>query len=160
MSTTKLSYLRCSERMRQTLAIPSLESTDEFVRVMLDLFDQHQVFCFHGDLGAGKTTYIKLLCDALGVEDAMSSPSFAIVNEYETESKRICHFDLYRLKTPDELLDIGWEDYLETADLLLIEWPEQGGSYIPDDAFHIYITYDLHSESRQLTLTDQLLTHV
>lgn len=146
--------------MRQTLTISNLQDTDTLVQAMLSLFEHHQVFCFHGELGAGKTTYIKRLSEALGVEDAMSSPSFAIVNEYRAADMRICHFDLYRLKTPDELLDIGWEDYLESADLLFIEWPEQGGAYIPEDAIHVYINHDLDTDARQVILTDQSLTHV
>lgn len=146
--------------MRQTLSITSLSSTDVFRETMLELFKSHQVFCFHGELGAGKTTYIKLLSQSLGVEGEMSSPSFAIVNEYLAIDLRICHFDLYRLKSPEELLDLGWQDYLDTANLLFIEWPEQGGDYIPDDAVHVYIEHDLQSDERKVTITDQPLTHV
>ncbi len=118
------------------------------------LIPAYQVFCFHGDLGAGKTTYIKQIVKDLGVEEGTSSPSFSIVNEYVTAGGNpIFHFDLYRLKQERELIDIGWEDYLNSNAPIFVEWPEMAASYIPDDAIHIFITDNL--PTRTLLITDE-----
>lgn len=85
--------------------------------------DQH-VFLFDAPMGAGKTTFIKSLCQYLGVIDTMSSPTYSIVNEYHTDSKlKIFHFDLYRLKSAEELFELGFEEYIESDNYLFIEWP-------------------------------------
>ena len=118
------------------------------------LIPQFQVFCFHGDLGAGKTTYIKKIVKDLGVEEGTSSPSFSIVNEYVTKNgEAIYHFDLYRLKRAEELLDIGWEDYLNSNSPIFVEWPEMAIQFIPKDAIHIFITD--HLPNRTLLITDE-----
>jgi tRNA threonylcarbamoyladenosine biosynthesis protein TsaE len=123
----------------------------EAIRTLIPVF---QIFCFHGDLGAGKTTYIKQIVKDLGVTEGTSSPSFAIVNEYAAlGGKPIYHFDLYRLRKPEELLDIGWEDYLNSNAPIFIEWPEMAEAYIPDDAIHIFITDNL--PSRTILITDK-----
>ncbi len=86
---------------------------------------QERVFLFGAPMGAGKTTFIKALCARLGVKDTMSSPTYSVVNEYATDDhQRIYHFDLYRLKTTLELLDIGFEEYLASGNYLFIEWPD------------------------------------
>lgn len=84
-----------------------------------------KIICFQGDLGAGKTTLIKALCKALGSNDDVTSPSFSIVNEYESTSGQIFHFDFYRIETIDEVYDLGFEDYLNQDAWLFIEWPER-----------------------------------
>ena len=114
----------------------------------------HPVICFHGELGAGKTTFIKSICEGLGVTDSLSSPSFSIVNEYaDRDGAALYHFDLYRLKQPEELLDIGWEDYLNSGRPLFIEWPELGDPYIPEDAVHIHVAVNESNDERTLTLS-------
>ena len=102
---------------------------------LLAFAGQERVFLFEAPMGAGKTTFIKVLCTRLGVQDTMSSPTYAVVNEYATgDHQRVYHFDLYRLKSTAELLDIGFEEYLESGNYLFIEWPELAmpliGSYV------------------------------
>lgn len=113
---------------------------------------EHGAVLFYGEMGAGKTTLIKALCKALDVVDEVSSPTYALVNEYKTRSGRtVYHFDLYRLNEPEEALDIGFEEYLADDALSLIEWPERLGPYRPDAAFRVDVEDLL--EYRQLTLS-------
>lgn len=100
------------------------------------------VFAFHGNMGAGKTTFIKAICEELGVEDVINSPTFAIINEYRTSvsAELIYHFDFYRINTPGEAEDIGVEDYFYSGALCFIEWPEKIGELLPHDAVHVSVT--------------------
>ncbi len=101
------------------------------------------VFAFYGDMGAGKTTFIKALCEALGVEETVTSPTFAIINEYRgREGKSIYHFDFYRINRLEEVFDFGYEDYFYSGNLCLIEWPQLVESILPQDAVNVYITRD------------------
>jgi len=94
---------------------------------------QHPVVLLFGSMGAGKTTLIKALCKVLLVEDEVSSPTYSLVNEYETEAgETIYHFDLYRLNSPEEALDFGVEEYLESGNMCLIEWPEKIVDFLPE----------------------------
>lgn len=141
--------------MKLTLTVSSPADAHLVSEALIPLFSTHQVFCFHGELGAGKTTYIKEICAKMGVESGTSSPSFSIVNEYHTNRDEVLyHFDLYRLKTPTELLDIGWEDYLNSNRTLLIEWPEMAEHLMPEDAVHIHIEQP-GGQERHLIITDQ-----
>ncbi len=135
-----------------TLTISNPEDSRVLVEAIIPLIGKYQVFCFKGELGAGKTTYIKALCQALGVKSATSSPSFSIVNEYERDNHgTIFHFDLYRLSKPDELVDIGWFDYLNSEHPLFIEWPEMAQNLIPSDAVTVEISQN-SNDSRSITL--------
>jgi tRNA threonylcarbamoyladenosine biosynthesis protein TsaE len=102
-----------------------------------------RVFAFHGDIGAGKTTFIHALCDVRGVEDVISSPTFSIINEYlfsENEiEKKIYHIDLYRLKDEEEAKLAGVEDCLYSDNICLVEWPEKSPHLFPDDTLHVFI---------------------
>ncbi|HET6991292.1 MAG TPA: tRNA (adenosine(37)-N6)-threonylcarbamoyltransferase complex ATPase subunit type 1 TsaE, partial [Bacteroidia bacterium] len=114
-----------------------IESEDHLVEVsqkLLEFFPEKRIFAFHGELGAGKTTFIKALCVELGVKDTMSSPSFSLVNEYhDGKENPVYHFDLYRLKSPEEALDIGMEEYLYSGNYCFVEWPERAPEILPEE---------------------------
>jgi tRNA threonylcarbamoyladenosine biosynthesis protein TsaE len=100
-----------------------------------------KIILFYGEMGAGKTTFIKQICKKLGVADTISSPTFSIVNEYLTSSGEIVyHFDFYRLNNESEALDIGVEEYFYSGNLCLIEWPEKINSLLPDNAIKVYLS--------------------
>lgn len=99
-----------------------------------------RVFLFEAEMGAGKTTFIKQLCSQLGSKDSFSSPTYSIVNEYTYPQGKIYHFDLYRLNTSEELLDIGFEEYIDSGNYCFIEWPEKSKVFLPPDYLRITIT--------------------
>jgi tRNA threonylcarbamoyladenosine biosynthesis protein TsaE len=111
------------------------EAAREFVSQMGDA----TIFAFYGKMGAGKTTFIKAVCEALGVDDVVTSPTFAIVNEYATSTKPLYHFDFYRIKKLSEVYDMGYEDYFYSGCYCFIEWPELIEEVLPDDAVRISI---------------------
>jgi tRNA threonylcarbamoyladenosine biosynthesis protein TsaE len=90
-----------------------------------------RIFLFYGDMGAGKTTFIKSLCKHLGVAEPATSPTFSIVNEYDGQAARIFHFDFYRLKNESEALDLGYEEYFYSGNYCFIEWPEKIAGLLP-----------------------------
>jgi tRNA threonylcarbamoyladenosine biosynthesis protein TsaE len=110
----------------------------------------------YGELGAGKTQFIKGICKNLGVKQVVNSPTFIIVNEYSSEKiDRIYHFDLYRIKTLNELYDIGFDDYLNGSGLILIEWPELIETILPVSAKKVYVTNKDENENvREITYSD------
>lgn len=111
-------------------------SAKEFVTAMGD----RKVFAFYGKMGAGKTTFIKAVCEELGVEDVINSPTFAIVNEYvDGKGEPVYHFDFYRIKNLQEVLDIGYEDYVYSGHVCFMEWPELIENLLPDDAVKVTI---------------------
>ena len=124
-----------------TLTIHSVESLPEVAAEFLRLAEGKRIFAFHGSMGAGKTTFTKALCDCLGVCDTVNSPTFAIVNEYADTAGDVVayHFDFYRIKKEDEVLDIGFEDYVNSGNVCFMEWPELIGSYLPDETVKVYI---------------------
>lgn len=126
--------------MLATLTLRKASEATDIARLILQSHAERRVFALHGDLGAGKTTLIKALCEALGVADATSSPSFAIVNEYRMADDRpVYHFDLYRLRDSRELLDIGFEEYLDSGAYCFIEWPELADELLPREVLHLTI---------------------
>jgi len=100
-----------------------------------------KVFAFYGKMGAGKTTFIKAICEELGVKEVITSPTFAIVNEYTTEpdGESIFHFDFYRIKKLEEVYDMGYEDYFYSGALCFLEWPELIDDLLPEDAVKVTI---------------------
>lgn len=131
--------------------VASLADIDAAAQKFLELMGDETVYAFHGEMGVGKTTFISALARALGVDaEEANSPSFAIVNEYrsETTAELIYHFDLYRLETMEEILDIGFEDYLDCGALCLIEWPEKVEDILPNDTVDVTIRLnDDHSRT-------------
>ena len=109
-----------------TITIKDLDHIEEAAREFIGQMGDDTLFAFYGKMGAGKTTFIKALCKLLGVEDEVNSPTFAIINEYrsETTAELIYHFDFYRIKKLEEVYDLGYEDYFYSGALCFIEWPE------------------------------------
>ncbi len=143
--------------MKQTVIhAPSLESLPEAAKQFMAEMGDDTVFAFYGEMGAGKTTFISALARELGVEeDVANSPSFAIINEYRssTTAELIYHFDLYRLESLDEALEIGVEDYFDSGALCLLEWPERIADILPDDTVRVDITVDPNTDARTITIT-------
>ena len=121
------------------ISIQHLEDIREAARQFIDAMGEHTVFAFYGKMGAGKTTFIKAICEELGVSDVITSPTFAIVNEYTAEDGPIYHFDFYRIKKLEEVYDMGFEDYFYSGALCLIEWPELIEEVLPEDAVKVSI---------------------
>lgn len=117
----------------------TLSVLDEVARDILASLYNRKVVLFYGEMGSGKTTLIKEMCRQLGVTGSMSSPTFGLVNEYEAEKGKIYHFDLYRVKSLEECLDIGMEEYLYSGDYCFIEWPDIAMRILPADAAKIFI---------------------
>ena len=121
------------------IKIQDLSQIREAAREFISQIGEHTVFAFYGKMGAGKTTFIKAVCEELGVEDVITSPTFAIVNEYSLPSSRLYHFDFYRIKKIEEVYDMGYEDYFYSGSLCFIEWPELIEELLPDDAVRVTI---------------------
>ena len=129
----------------------SIEEIDEVIKSVLDA-NPNKVILFNGEMGVGKTTFIKTLCKALGVREATSSPTFSLVNEYETnDGNAIYHFDVYRLKNENEAYDMGMDEYLYSGAWNFIEWAEKIPSLIPDHYSVIDLT-KLANGKRRLVL--------
>jgi tRNA threonylcarbamoyladenosine biosynthesis protein TsaE len=118
---------------------------------ILSFADANRHFLFYGEMGAGKTTLIKSLCEKLGVTDAVTSPTFSIVNEYQGHNSPVYHFDFYRLKDQTEALDMGYEDYFFSGNYCFIEWPERIPGLIPQNYTGIRIKV-LDAGSRDITI--------
>ena len=117
-----------------------LENIEENARTFIDNMGGNTVFAFYGKMGAGKTTFTKALCEALGVQDVINSPTFAIVNEYEAgNGDPIYHFDFYRIKRISEAYDIGVDDYFYSGNLCFIEWPELVEEILPEETVKVTI---------------------
>ena len=121
------------------IKISDLDHIRETAREFIDNMGNRKVFAFYGKMGAGKTTFIKAVCEELGVEDVITSPTFAIINEYSGKDDTIYHFDFYRIKKVEEVYDMGYEDYFYSGALCFIEWPELIEEVLPEDAVKVQI---------------------
>lgn len=140
--------------MKHTIHVQDTVALEAAAREFVGLMGDYTVFAFNGEMGAGKTTFINSLSRALGVEEDMTgSPTFAIVNEYrsDTTAELIYHFDLYRLENEEEAYDIGFEDYLDSGAVCLIEWPDKVEEILPEDTVMVDIKVN-DDGSRDLTV--------
>ena len=120
--------------------INSLDELKVAAKELITAFSDDRVFAFYGKMGAGKTTFIQSICRALGSDDNVTSPTFALINEYNTaELDSIFHFDFYRIKDIEEAFDLGYEDYIYSGDYCLIEWPEMIESLLPENLVEVRI---------------------
>ena len=122
------------------IRIENLENIREAAKCFVNGIGDSKVFAFYGKMGAGKTTFIKAVCEELGVEDVITSPTFAIINEYTASDGVVYHFDFYRIKKLEEVYDMGYEDYFYSGALCFIEWPELIEEVLPEDAVKVTIT--------------------
>lgn len=123
------------------LTIHSLDDIRTAAKAFIEQMDQNTVFAFYGKMGAGKTTFIKAVCEELGVSDVVNSPTFSIVNEYRSDDtgELIYHFDFYRIQKIDEVYDMGYEDYFYSGAFCFIEWPELIEDLLPGDVVKVTI---------------------
>lgn len=137
------------------IKINGIEGLEEAAKAFVAAMGERSVFAFYGKMGAGKTTFIKALCKALGIEDIVNSPTFALVNEYrsDTTGELVYHFDFYRINKIEEVYDMGYEDYFYSGAVCLIEWPELIEDLLPEDAVRVDIVENADG-SRTLTLPE------
>ena len=135
------------------IKIQSLDHIHEAAREFIAAMGDNTVFALYGKMGAGKTTFVKALCQELGVEDVVTSPTFAVINEYRSDiaGELIYHFDFYRIKKLEEVYDMGYEDYFYSGALCVIEWPELVEELLPGNTVKVTIE-ELEDGSRKLTM--------
>ena len=119
--------------------IYTLPEIDVVARVFWESFPDKKIFAFKGNMGAGKTSFIRALCGLKNVEDTVGSPTFSIINEYSSDAGRIYHMDLYRLKNEEEAIRAGVEDCLYSGDICLVEWPDRAPGIFPDTSIGILL---------------------
>lgn len=122
------------------IIIENKSGVKQAAKQFIDLMGNNKVFAFQGSMGAGKTTLIKAICEELGVKESVTSPTFAIINEYkDREGESIYHFDFYRINKLEEAFDFGYEDYFYSGNLCFIEWPEIVESLLPENCVRVTI---------------------
>ena len=135
-----------------TIELKNIEQLSDAARQFLPLITKPCVIAFYGGMGAGKTTFIKALCQEMGVQDVVTSPTFALINEYKRPNNQsIFHFDFYRINRLEEAYDFGYEDYFYGSNLCLVEWPEKIEQLIPHDALKVRIAVNTDN-SRTITI--------
>ena len=138
-------------RMENIYSVNSVEQTWEVARQFAAELKPGDIVCLEGDLGAGKTTFTQGLAAFLGAKRAVTSPTFCLVVEHPTDKFLLVHMDLYRLHDADDVLTIGWEDYLARGAVLFVEWPDRAGDLIPANAWHLSFNLGETEESRTIT---------
>lgn len=130
-----------------TIKITGLEDYPQAAREFISQMQGARIFAFYGKMGSGKTTLIKSICEELGVEDSINSPTFAIVNEYEDREQRtIFHFDFYRIKSLEEVYNMGYEEYVYSDAICFMEWPELIEELLPEETTKVYIEENSEGE--------------
>lgn len=139
------------------MKIKNLESIHETAKEFIAAMGDKKVFLFYGSMGAGKTTFIRAICEELGVRESINSPTFAIVNEYKAgDGNPIFHFDFYRINKEEEAFDFGYEDYFYSGNLCFVEWPEKIINLLPEDAAVVNIQ-ELESGEREVSISSLLV---
>ena len=134
------------------ITINTISELPSTAKQLIQVFGDKKIIAFYGKMGAGKTTLIKAICEELGVEETISSPTFSLVNEYRSVSgSKIYHFDFYRIKSLDEVYDMGYEDYFYSAAYCFIEWPEKIAELLPPD--HLKVFIDVKGEQRLIDVS-------
>lgn len=126
--------------MTHQIHIPNTQSLPQAAAAFLQTIGNAKLLAFYGTMGVGKTTFVKALCEAMGVQDVVNSPTFAIVNEYtDAQGEAVYHFDFYRIKKQAELFDLGFDNYLDSGCFCLMEWPELVEELLPDETLRIHL---------------------
>ena len=129
-----------------------LDNIDVVASTFAEVFEKYKVIALHGDMGAGKTTFVHALCNHLDVKDTVSSPTFAIINEYRYAAKKgsLYHIDLYRLNTDEDAVRAGVEDCFYSGNICLVEWPEKAPNIFPDNTLHVYVSV-VNGDTRKIS---------
>ena len=126
--------------MTHQIHIPNTQSLPQAAAAFLQTIGNAKLLAFYGAMGVGKTTFVKALCETMGVQDVVNSPTFAIVNEYtDAQGEAVYHFDFYRIKKQAELFDLGFDNYLDSGCFCLMEWPELVEELLPDETLRIHL---------------------
>jgi len=134
------------------MKIENLDSIHQTAKEFIAAMGDNKVFLFYGSMGAGKTTFIRAICEELGVKESINSPTFAIINEYKSgNGDPIFHFDFYRINKEEEAFDFGYEDYFYSGNLCFVEWPEKIINLLPNDAVKVSIQ-ELPDGSREVII--------
>ncbi len=137
--------------MQEVFTCNDISDLDTIASALLAKYPNKRIFAFFGEMGAGKTTFIKTICAQLGITDEVTSPTFSIVNEYiSTDKDSLFHFDFYRLKSIEEAYDLGYEDYFYSGSYCFIEWPEKIEKLLPEDAVEVIFKVDKEDYLRRI----------
>ncbi len=136
--------------MRQ-FTCSNVDELNQIAQSLIDFYPNSRLFAFDGEMGAGKTTFIKQVCTCLGVEELVTSPTFSIVNEYYSDKKMVYHFDFYRLKNSQEAINLGFNECFYSGHYCLIEWPEIVKDILPANTVMVRIVTDENTNNRIIT---------
>lgn len=142
----------------KTIHLPSLNSLPKVVEQLLEEIKGYRLLLFYGEMGVGKTTFIKEFCRQLGVTGNVTSPTFSIVNEYSSDAGPIYHFDFYRLKEASEALDLGYEEYFYSGNFCFVEWPEKIEGLLPEES--VAVSLVLAEEKGRIVTVELPPTHL
>ena len=138
--------------MKQYVSCKSIKELDGIAKQLIQSHLKERIFAFYGKMGAGKTTFIKSICKILGTEEIVTSPTFSIVNQYNTKNgENLFHFDFYRIKKTEEVMDIGYEDYFYSGSYCFIEWPEMIEELLPENFVYVKIEADEKGNERLIS---------